>query len=151
MQTLDKLQTLARLEAIIASRAVSSDGDTSYTAGLLAAGPEKCARKFGEEAIELILASQGRDANHTTAEAADVVLLVDKLDRLLPGLEVARNARGIALQSVGVGIGLSFLGMVAAAAGYLAPVQGAVLQEVIDVAVILNALRVLNTVPGTSE
>ncbi len=73
MQTVDKLQTLARLEAIIASRATAADGKSSYTAGLLAAGPEKCARKFGEEAIELILAAQGSDANHTTAEAADVL------------------------------------------------------------------------------
>ena len=73
MQTRDKLNTLARLEAIIASRAAAADGKTSYTAGLLAAGPEKCARKFGEEAIELILASQGSNANHTTAEAADVL------------------------------------------------------------------------------
>lgn len=73
MQTLDKLQTLARLDAIIASRAAAADGKQSYTAGLLAAGPEKCARKFGEEAIELILASQGSDKDHTTAEAADVV------------------------------------------------------------------------------
>ena len=73
MQTRDKLKTLARLEAIIASRAAAVDGKTSYTAGLLAAGPEKCARKFGEEAIELILASQGSNANHTTAEAADVL------------------------------------------------------------------------------
>lgn len=73
MQTRDKLHTLARLETIIASRAAASDAETSYTAGLLAAGPEKCARKFGEEAIELILASQGSNANHTTAEAADVL------------------------------------------------------------------------------
>jgi phosphoribosyl-ATP pyrophosphohydrolase len=73
MQTRDKLHTLARLEAIVASRATAADGEKSYTAGLLAAGPEKCARKFGEEAIELILASQGSNANHTTAEAADVL------------------------------------------------------------------------------
>lgn len=92
--------------------------------------------------------AMGARGTAASAEAADVVLLVDQLDRLLPGLEVARRARRIALQSVGVGIGLSFVGMVAAALGYLAPVQGAVLQEFIDVAVILNALRVLNTVPG---
>jgi cation transport ATPase len=49
----------------------------------------------------------------------------------------------IALQSVYVGIGLSIVGMVAAAFGYLTPVQGALLQELIDVAVIMNALRVL--------
>ncbi|MBB3771183.1 heavy metal translocating P-type ATPase [Angulomicrobium tetraedrale] len=82
-----------------------------------------------------------------SAEAADVVLLVDQLDRLLPGMDIAQRSRRIALQSVVVGIGLSILGMVAAALGYLTPVQGALLQEVIDVAVILNALRALRIVP----
>jgi heavy metal translocating P-type ATPase len=83
-----------------------------------------------------------------SAEAADVVLLVDQLDRLLPGLEIARGARRIALQSVFAGIGLSFIGMVLAALGYLSPVQGALVQELIDVAVILNALRALRIVPA---
>jgi heavy metal translocating P-type ATPase len=82
-----------------------------------------------------------------SAEAADVVLLVDRLDRLGPGLEIARRARRIAVESVVVGIGLSVLGMVAAAFGYLTPVQGALLQELIDVAVILNALRALRIAP----
>ena len=82
-----------------------------------------------------------------SAEAADVVLLVDRLDPLLPGLEVARGARRIALQSVAAGIGLSVLGMIAAALGHLAPVEGALLQELIDVAVILNALRALRISP----
>ncbi len=85
-----------------------------------------------------------------SAEAADVVLLVDDLDRLLPGLSVAQGARRIALQSVVAGIGLSVLGMIAAAWGALTPVQGALLQEVIDVTVILNALRVLRIVPKQS-
>jgi heavy metal translocating P-type ATPase len=82
-----------------------------------------------------------------SAEAADVVLLVDQLDRLLPGLEVAHRSRRIAIESVIAGIGLSIAGMVAAAFGYLTPVQGALLQELIDVAVILNALRALRIVP----
>ena len=82
-----------------------------------------------------------------SAEAADVVLLVDRLDRLGPGIEIARASRRIALESVVVGIGLSVLGMIAAAFGYLTPVQGALLQEVIDVAVILNALRALRIDP----
>ncbi len=82
-----------------------------------------------------------------SAEAADVVLLVDHLDRLLPGIEIAQRSRRIALESVAVGIGLSILGMIAAALGYLTPVQGALLQEVIDVAVILNALRALRIAP----
>ena len=83
-----------------------------------------------------------------SAEAADVVLLVDDLDRLLPGIEIAQRSRRIALESVVAGIGLSIVGMIAAAFGYLTPVQGALLQEVIDVAVILNALRALRIVPG---
>jgi len=82
-----------------------------------------------------------------SAEAADVVLLVDRIDRLGPGIEVARRSRRIAVESVVAGIGLSVLGMVAAAFGYLTPVQGALLQEAIDVAVILNALRALRIAP----
>ena len=85
-----------------------------------------------------------------SAEAADVVLLVDRLDRLATGLDVAHRSRRIALESVFAGIGLSVAGMVAAALGYLTPVQGALLQELIDVAVILNALRALRIVPQTT-
>lgn len=81
-----------------------------------------------------------------SAEVADAVLLVDRLDRLGAGMAVARRALAIARQSVLWGIGLSCLGMGVAAAGYLPPVQGALLQEVIDVVVILNALRAL--LPG---
>ncbi len=78
-----------------------------------------------------------------SAEAADAVLLVDRLDRVLPAIRIARRSRAIALQSVSAGIGLSVAGMIAAALGYLQPVEGAILQEAIDVAVILNALRAL--------
>jgi P-type E1-E2 ATPase len=86
-----------------------------------------------------------------SAEAADVVLLVDRVDRLGPGIEIARRSRRIALESVVAGIGLSVLGMIAAAFGYLTPVQGALLQEVIDVAVILNALRALRIEPAQAS
>jgi iron-sulfur cluster repair protein YtfE (RIC family) len=77
------------------------------------------------------------------AEAADVVLLVDRLDRIAEAVTVAQCARGIALGSIGIGMGLSGAAMIAAALGFLPPVAGALLQEVIDVVVILNALRVL--------
>lgn len=83
-----------------------------------------------------------------SAEAADVVLLVDRVDRIAPGIEIARRSRRIALESVVAGIGLSVLGMIAAAMGYLTPVQGALLQEAIDVAVIMNALRALRISPA---
>jgi heavy metal translocating P-type ATPase len=77
------------------------------------------------------------------AEAADIVLLADTLAPLPPAIRIARRARAIALQSVVAGLGLSLIGMVAAAFGYLSPLQGALIQEGIDVAVILNAMRVL--------
>jgi cation transport ATPase len=83
-----------------------------------------------------------------SSEAADAVLLVDRLDRLVEGLDIARRSRRIALQSVYVGIGLSLAAMIVAAFGYLPPLAGALLQEVIDVAVVLNALRALRDRPG---
>jgi hypothetical protein len=68
---------------------------------------------------------------------------MDRLDRLVEAIHIARRSRSIALQSVFVGMGLSIVAMGFAAAGFLAPVAGALLQEVIDVVVILNALRAL--------
>jgi heavy metal translocating P-type ATPase len=87
--------------------------------------------------------AMGAKGAAASAETADVVLLVDDLGRALPAVLIARRSRAIALQSVAVGIGLSAAGMVAAALGWLTPVQGALLQEAIDVAAILNALRAL--------
>jgi heavy metal translocating P-type ATPase len=86
-----------------------------------------------------------------SSEAADVVLLVDKLDRLIEAVRIARRSRSIAFQSIAVGMGLSIAAMVAAAAGFLVPVAGALLQEVIDVVVILNALRALRDGPQGSH
>ena len=87
--------------------------------------------------------AMGATGAAASAEAADVVLLVDQLDRVLPAITIARRAREIAVQSVMAGMGLSILAMVAAGFGYIAPVEGALLQEEIDVAVIFNALRAL--------
>jgi len=78
-----------------------------------------------------------------SSEAADVVLIVDRLDRVAEAMRIARRSRGIALQSVLIGMGLSFVGMVFGALGLLLPVAGALVQEAIDVTVILNALRAL--------
>jgi len=78
-----------------------------------------------------------------SSEAADVVLLVDRLDRLVDAMRIARRSRRIALESVVAGMSLSVVAMTIAAAGFLQPIAGAVIQEVIDVVVIVNALRVL--------
>ena len=92
--------------------------------------------------------AMGAKGAASSAQVADVVLLVDQLDRLVPAIRIARRSRLIALESVVVGIGLSLIGMGAAAFGWITPVQGALLQELIDVAVILNALRALHDRPG---
>jgi cation transport ATPase len=76
-----------------------------------------------------------------SSETADAVITVNRVDRVADAIRIGRWALHIARQSVLVGMGLSIVAMGVAAAGYLAPVAGALLQEGIDLAVILNALR----------
>ncbi len=64
--------TLDELAAIVARRA-SADAAESWTAKLLAKGPEKCAEKFGEEAIEAVIGAVRGDKDALTSEAADVL------------------------------------------------------------------------------
>ena len=79
--------------------------------------------------IGVAMGAQGAAAS---SEAADIVILVDRLDRLVSAVRIAQRSRDIALQSVVSGIGLSVAAMVAAAFGYLSPVEGALLQEAIE-------------------
>jgi cation transport ATPase len=78
-----------------------------------------------------------------SSETADAAITVDRVDRVADAVHIGRRSLMIARQSVLADMGLSIAAMDVAAAGHLAPVQGALLQEVIDVAVILNALRAL--------
>ena len=87
--------------------------------------------------------AMGARGASASSEAADIVITVDRLDRLTEAVQIARRARSIAVQSVVLGMGMSIVAMVAAALGFLPVVAGAILQEAIDVAVILNALRAL--------
>jgi len=89
-------------------------------------------------AVGMALAAHG---GGIAAEAADVVLLIDDLARVPEAVEIGRRTVRIARESIVVGLGLSAAAMLVAAAGYLQPAVGALLQEGIDVAVILNALR----------
>lgn len=93
-------------------------------------------------AADLGVAMGARGAT-ASSETADVVLIVDRLDRLAEGVVIARRSRAIGRQSVLLGMAMSFVGMGFAAAGLLTPVGGAVAQEVIDVLAISNALRAL--------
>ncbi|MGH2929216.1 MAG: heavy metal translocating P-type ATPase, partial [Solirubrobacteraceae bacterium] len=78
-----------------------------------------------------------------SSETADAVVTVDRVDRVADAVHIGRSALRIARQSVLAGMGLSIGAMGVAAAGHLAPVAGALFQEAIDLAVILNALRAL--------
>lgn len=79
----------------------------------------------------------------SSSEAADVVIMVDRLDRLVEALLIARRSRRIAVESMLLGMGLSLVAMGFAAFGYLTPVFGALLQEGIDAVSIASALRAL--------
>jgi phosphoribosyl-ATP pyrophosphohydrolase len=82
--------SLSDLAAIIATRAEAGDTGASYTAKLIAEGVERCARKFGEEAVEATIAAVAEDDAALTAEAGDV----------LYHLLVLLHARGIPLAAV---------------------------------------------------
>jgi heavy metal translocating P-type ATPase len=91
--------------------------------------------------VGIALGARGASAS---SQAADVVILVDRLDRVSDAILIAKRTRTIAMQSIVAGMALSGLAMAFAAIGWLPPVAGALTQEAIDVAVILNALRALS-------
>lgn len=90
--------------------------------------------------VGIALGAAGASAS---SEAAGVVLLADRLDRVPEALRIAQRSRAIALQSVVVGMGLSLAAMLLAVSGHLPALVGAIVQEVIDLVVIANALRAL--------
>lgn len=88
--------------------------------------------------VGVALASRGRGV---ATEAADVILLADDPSLLGDAIEISKRTMRIARQSIWAGLGMSAFGMLLAAAGFIVPIVGAALQEMVDLAVILNALR----------
>lgn len=88
--------------------------------------------------VGVALASHG---GGISAEAADVVVLADDVARVPESIAIGKRTLHVARQSIWIGLGLSAAAMVFAALGYVAPVAGALFQEVVDVISITNALR----------
>ena len=93
---------------------------------------------LGTATVGVALASHGRGI---ATESADVILLVDEPARLLDAITISRRTMRIARQSIWFGLAVSVAGMLFAAIGKIVPLAGAAIQEVVDLAVILNALR----------
>jgi heavy metal translocating P-type ATPase len=125
----DKLDVVRRLRGERACRPVVMVGDGVNDAPALALADLGMAMGVGGATV--------------SSETADAVITVDRVDRVADAVRIGRGSLRIARQSVIAGMGLSIAAMGVAAAGYLAPVAGALFQELVDLAVILNALRAL--------
>jgi P-type E1-E2 ATPase len=163
---LQRLKTLGVRELVmltgdhtVTARTVAAQaGITKVRAGMLPAGKVETVQALRRDFPDLMMVGDGiNDAPALaaasvgvalgargaaiSAAAADVVLLVDDVTRVADAVEISHRTLAIIWQSIVVGLGLSAIAMVGAGLGIIPPVVGAAIQEGIDAAVILNALR----------
>ncbi|HET8878388.1 MAG TPA: heavy metal translocating P-type ATPase [Arthrobacter sp.] len=89
--------------------------------------------------------AMGARGSTAAGESADVVIILDDLSKVASAVRIGQRTVKVALQSIWIGIALSVALMLAAAAGYVPAIAGALSQEVVDLATILNALRALSS------
>ncbi len=92
-------------------------------------------------AISTVGIAMGSQGTAISAEASDIVLLVDDITKVRDTIEISKKTTHIARQSIFVGLGTSFIFMIIACLGFIPPTTGALMQELLDVVVITNALR----------
>ena len=136
------------LDAVLADRVPSDKVDAVATEQrlnptLMVGDGINDAPALAAASVGIAMGARGASAS---SEAADVVILIDRLDRVSDAVAIAKRTHRIAVQSVVAGMAMSGAAMFFAAIGWLPPIAGALTQEAIDIAVILNALRALT--PG---